>query len=218
MKACDYEKLLSFKDYFLGTDLYLQLENTKEWPLFFSKLRLNNSTYVEAEDAGRVMHNGIYIDIMCLSVGYDNRLLRYTQYLSAKVLSAAALTSRDYRTNSLLKKFFLFFSSLVCRTALKQLLLHHVRCCSSLFSSGKYLTHFFGRAPFAKACIPSYILSQSSNIDFEGYSFPCALYLSDYLSLRFGPQWHMLPSDDVINSFPSHCMRFIPHPNILEPL
>ena len=56
----NYNKFLELWDSAgLHKEFYLQCENTEEWPLYFSKLRLNNSKYLEREDIGRVMHNGV---------------------------------------------------------------------------------------------------------------------------------------------------------------
>ena len=35
-------------------------------PLYFSKLRMNNTTFIEKDVINRKMHHGIYIDIMSL--------------------------------------------------------------------------------------------------------------------------------------------------------
>ena len=44
----NYEKFLKlWKSSYKGKDFYLQTENSDEWPLYFSKLRLNNSRYLE---------------------------------------------------------------------------------------------------------------------------------------------------------------------------
>ena len=218
MKIHDYEKLLSLRDKFSNSGLYLQLENTSEWPLMFSKLRLDDSFYVEKEDIGRQMHSGIYIDIMCLSPGYNNVFLRYSQFLCSKLLSAAALTKRDYRPRSLYKKFFLFFARVFCRGKLKTFLLYHSRHCLLPFAADEYLNHFFGRATFSKASIPAAYCANTKRILFEGYPFSCMLNLNDYLFTRFGAGWHLPPSDQVRCQFPSHCIDFTPRPDLNFPL
>ena len=78
------------------TTFYLQNEGTPEWPLYFSKLRLNDSLYLEKEDIGRDMHNGVYVDIMCLNALSNNIIMRFLQFFCAKVLMAEALFARLY--------------------------------------------------------------------------------------------------------------------------
>ena len=64
----NYNKLLRIVDNKIDkTKFYFQRENTYEWPLYFSKLRLNNTTFIEKDLIGKDMHQGIYIDIMYLN-------------------------------------------------------------------------------------------------------------------------------------------------------
>ena len=64
----NYLKFLSVAKYNLDTDkYYFQKENTKELPLYFSKIRMNNTTFIEKDVVGRDMHHGVYIDVMCLN-------------------------------------------------------------------------------------------------------------------------------------------------------
>src|SRR5690606_40467299 len=74
---------------------YLQKENTKEWPLFFTKLRMNNTTFIEEDTKDREMHKGFYVDIMCLNNAADNEILRYLQYLSRSEEHTSELQSRE---------------------------------------------------------------------------------------------------------------------------
>ena len=47
-----------------------------------------------------VMHNGIFIDVMCLNNAFQNDILRFLQFLAGRLLSAAALSKHGYQTNS----------------------------------------------------------------------------------------------------------------------
>lgn len=214
----DYQELLKLKNSLFSYGYHLQAEDSTEWLLFFSKIRLDNSLYIEAEDEDRVMHNGIYIDVMCLSPGYNNVLLRYSQYLTAKLLSASALGSRGYRPKSFLRKVTMVLARIICTDWIKVRLLNYVRFCSPLFASGKFYNHFFGRAPFRKACIAREHFSEIKRAKFETYTFPVMTDLEKYLDTRFGKNWREMPSDSVRDSFPPHCIRFEPHPDFLEPL
>ncbi|MEX0596955.1 MAG: LicD family protein [Candidatus Paceibacterota bacterium] len=214
----DYEKLLKLKDPLSEKGYHLQIENTTEWPLFFSKLRLNNSLYLEREDSGRTMHNGIYIDIMCISPGYDNLILRYSQYLAAKILSASALADRGYRPSTFTKKAAMFFATNLCNSWVRSKLLRFIRCCSPIARSGRFYNHFFGRAPFRHACIHNKHFVRPIKVQFENHSFQAMTAVEDYLDTRFGAGWRELPNKAVRDSFPAHCMRFEAHPDFIDPL
>lgn len=50
------------------------------------------------------MHQGIYIDIMCLYNVSPNKFVRYIQYLSAQILKATSLYLVDYDSDSFFQK------------------------------------------------------------------------------------------------------------------
>ena len=104
MDRSNYEKFLKLAPKHLNPKrYYIQKEDTEEWPLHFSKVRLNGTKYLEVGDEERSMHKGIFIDVMCLNNTFETTTLRFLQYLAGKFLSAAALKVRDYKTNSPLK-------------------------------------------------------------------------------------------------------------------
>ena len=100
----DLDVFMTFEEYsrFLGIAaelldgerFYLQREDTAEWPMFFSKLRMHGTTFIEADTRHRRMHKGIYLDIMCLNAVHDNLLYRFAQYLAARILTTATLAER----------------------------------------------------------------------------------------------------------------------------
>jgi len=60
----DYEKMLELLPNELPGHLFLQTyKSDPEYPLFFSKIRMNNTIYQEKEYEGLDMHQGVYIDI-----------------------------------------------------------------------------------------------------------------------------------------------------------
>jgi len=79
---------------------YLQKENTEEWPLFFSKIRMNGTTFIEEDTKYRKMHKGFYIDVMCLNNTTKNLFYRYLQYLAARLIVARTLSVRGYLTDN----------------------------------------------------------------------------------------------------------------------
>ena len=203
----DYDKFLALAES-IPDGLYLQRECTREWPLFFSKLRLNDSFYLEKEDVGRLMHNGIYLDIMCLSESYNNGFLHCAQYFLAKVLSASALTSRGYMPTTKIKRLFITLSKLIVSIVGASNILSFVRSQSNPFKKGVYFNHFFGRAKFKNAIIRREYCAPSAECLFEGYTFKCMRHNRLYLRDRFGADFIKLPSQEVINSYPSHCIYF----------
>jgi len=60
----DYEKFLEVAPAELKEQYFLQAEGAKHWPMNFSKLRKNNTTYLEKyHPKDNETHQGIYVDI-----------------------------------------------------------------------------------------------------------------------------------------------------------
>lgn len=208
MPQSDYEKLIELSAQ-ISDEFYFQKENTHEWPLYFSKLRLANSFYLEKEDVGRLMHNGIYIDIMCLSESYNNKILHYLQYFAAKILSAEALFQRGYTTNALSKKYFIHTAKIITTLLNKKTILNFVRPQIAPLIKGKFYNHFFGRAKFKYAIIKKEYCEKSMDVIFESEKFKCMGEYRSYLRDRFGDDYMEPPSADIRNSYPAHCVSFL---------
>ncbi len=203
MDSDNYFKFIKIAKNKLNTDkYYFQEEDTKEWPLFFSKIRMNNTTFIEKDVVTRRMHHGIYIDIMCLNYAFENKLLRRVQYLVARVLSSSALSKKGYITNSKIKKILLFVSRVLTIGPLKDMLLSFVRVNNSKESS--LVGHFFGRAPFPKTTFPVNFLSKPRYTPFEGAPLPVPKEVEKYLAVRYGDKYMELPSKEEMDKYPSH--------------
>lgn len=181
---------------------YFQEEDTEEWPLFFSKIRMNNTTFIEKDIVDREMHHGIYIDIMCLNYAYNNKLLRYFQYIVARILSSSALSKKGYITKSKTKKIILVISRFLTFGPLKKILLMMVR-----IKKPKKLSltaHFFGRAPFLKTTFPVDFLSTPRYVPFEDLLLPVPKEVERYLAIRYGSNYMKLPTKKEKDKYPSH--------------
>lgn len=203
MDSDNYFKFLKIARSKLNTDkYYFQEENTKEWPLFFSKVRMNNTTFIEKDVATRRMHHGIYIDVMCLNYAFENKFFRRVQYLSARILSSSALSKKGYITNSKIKKILLLASRVLTAGPLKNMLLSFVRINNSNKTS--LVGHFFGRAPFPKTTFSVDFLSEPRYTSFEGASLPVPKEVERYLVVRYGNKYMELPSKEEMAKYPSH--------------
>ena len=196
-------KFLSVAEYNLDTDkYYFQEENTKEFPLYFSKIRINNTTFIEKDVINRQMHHGIYIDIMCLHATSSYKIFRYIQYFAARILNAKALQERGYITTSFKKKVFIALSRFIIITEIKKLLLGIVR----IFKEQETRTvgHFFGRASFSKSSFLKKYLGEPRYIKFEHLTLPVPQYVEKYLHVRYGANYMLLPNEEEKMQYPSH--------------
>ena len=207
MDRRNYVRFLAACDQALDSDkYYLQRENSEEWPLFFSKIRLNDTRYVERLDDDATMHQGLYIDVMCLHNAFANPMLRYVQYFAARCLSAMALARRGYETRSVAKQAALVVARWIDRTPVKALLLALVRSLDG--RETRLVGHFFGRAPFPATSFPRAWLGTPRRVPFDGHVLPVAERVEDYLSTRFGPNYMAPPDQRTRDAFPSHLISF----------
>ncbi|MDH3635826.1 MAG: LicD family protein [Gammaproteobacteria bacterium] len=199
----NYQKFLKIASSRINfTNYYLQKECTEEWPLFFSKLRMNGTTFIEKDVVGRDMHHGIYIDVMCLNNAFDNIFLRYCQYLCARALSAGALNQKGYITKSLKKRVALTLASCFLSSPLRNNLLRFVRCLNK--KDTKLVGHFFGRAPFKRTSFLRECLGEQRYIPFETTLLPVPERVENYLSVRYGGDYMKMPSNIEKSKYPSH--------------
>lgn len=205
MDRYNYKKFLAAADKFLDQKkYYLQREDTTEWPLFFSKLRLNDTLYLEHDNQGREMHQGIFIDIMCLNNTFANKPLRYMQYLSGRILLAYALARRGYDTGSFFKKVALLCARVVGFRPLKAALLGIIRGLNG--RERAYVGHFLGRAPFPATSFKSSYLGPPRRVPFEDRTLPVPSNVEAYLYVRFGPRYMEMPSQEVRDKYPVHAL------------
>ena len=208
----DFDVFMTYENYIkfinacatnLNVDTYfLQKENTKEWPLFFSKLRMNGTTFIEEDTKYRKMHKGFYIDIMCLNNVYTIQPLRYLQYLCARIITAKTLSERGYLTQSALKKIAMFFLKFIVTSNLKTTLLNFIRRLNS--SETEYVGHLFGRAKFKNTSFPASYLGIPRHVSFSGVLLPVPEQVEDYLSLRYGNKFMEMPDEKTKSLYPRH--------------
>ena len=206
----NYDKFKEKCHLFLDKKLfYFQQGDTKEWPLYFSKIRMNNTLYLEEDVRGRDMHHGIYIDIMCLNNTFSNKYLRYSQFLCARILSASALGRRGFITDSKLKRIVTSCAAFLMVKPLRNVLMAYVQVLNRKANRTNLVSHFFGRAKFKNTCFRSDWLGNRRDVSFENNSFQVMEHYERYLESRFGSQYMELPSEETKAQYPSHCVEYV---------
>lgn len=208
----DIDVFMTYKNYIkffnacevnLDTDTYfLQKENTTEWPLFFSKLRMNGTTFIEEDTKNRKMHKGFYIDIMCLNNVSKVKFYRYLQYLSARIVTAQTIAERGYLTDSIVKKTAMFFFKIVVTELMKKTLINFIRRLN--VSDTEYVGHFFGRAKFKNTSFSVSYLGKPRYVNFSDALLPVPEKVEEYLSLRYGDTFMEMPDEKTKSLYPSH--------------
>jgi len=183
---------------------YLQEENTEEWPMFFTKLRMHGTTFIEENTQNANMHQGVYIDIMCLNNVSANKLYRFFQFSAALLLTAQTIDKRGYESNkNVKKKVAMLIARFFVRGFIKKKLLSFVRSLNT--KQTKLVGHFFGKAPFSKTSFPVAWLGKQRYVPFEDTKLPVPQQAEKYLALRFGDYMKM-PDESTLKEYPVHAL------------
>jgi lipopolysaccharide cholinephosphotransferase len=199
----NYSKLLKLAKTKLDEEkYYFQKEGTLEWPMYFSKLRMNGTTFIEEDTRHNEMHKGFYIDIMCLNNVSENYLYRYAQYLSARLVTIKTLSQRNYITDNKPKKIAIFLLKHIITKNIKNKLLKFVRSLNN--KESKFVGHFFGRAKFKNTSFPKNFLGTPRYVKFSSNILPVPEKVEDYLKLRYGDSFMEMPDEKTKSLYPSH--------------
>lgn len=179
----DYERFFDSASKELDSNkYYVQREFSEHWPMFFSKLRLNGTTYIEkyhSHDAR--IHQGIYIDIFPCDNLSDSRLMQKLQYSASKIVIAKSLYTRGYETNSTVKKCFMQFCRILPTEPFKRLCIRR-----NDSSSLKVHTFFGGGKKFERSIFLREWFEQSVKMRFEDSEFPVSAHYDEMLRVMYG--------------------------------
>jgi lipopolysaccharide cholinephosphotransferase len=190
----DYERFLAEADSLLNTnDFYLQKEFSPNWPMFFSKLRLNGTTCLEKYHPKHPdCHQGIYIDIFpcdnALASGFGRKL----QFYASKVVIAKSLWRRGYETDSGKKKLFMT----LCRLLPIKPFLKLVR----MGKGNSEWVHGFlcaGKA-YDKNVFPRRYFTETKEMRFAGGEYPVSVWSHELLSQLYGDYMQLPPPEERV--------------------
>ena len=190
----DYERFLKEADAILDREgFFLQKEFSEHWPMFFSKLRLNNTTCLEKYPIkDREMHHGIYIDIFPCDNAARTKLGRKMQFYASKVVIAKSLDRRGYITHSKRKKVFIG----LC----KALPAKPFWCFATKGKAdSKFVHSFFAAASkCSKNIYPREYIAQTATATFEGAEYPISKHYDDLLTIIYGDYMQLPPPEERV--------------------
>lgn len=190
MPRADYERFLSVAPQVMDQEqFFLQAEYSAHWPMFFSKLRLNNTTCMEKYiPKDPEMHQGIYIDIFPYDNLSDWKPEQKLQFFASKIVIAKGLQLRGYATNSLLKKAVMLLSLIFPCKAIHRYVLkrhaNHTSCIHTFFSAG---------SSYQKNVFPREWFEERVSMPFEGRDYPVSAHYDELLTKLYG-NYMQLPS------------------------
>lgn len=178
----DYEKFLRIAQQQLPKDKYfVQAEFSEHWPMFFSKLRKNNTAFIERYIAkDQETHMGIYIDLFPYDRLSSNKVVQFLQFAASKIVIAKSLDTRGYLTDSTLKKIMLVLCRHIPTKALNRFVQHRGP------HTGMVHTFFAASSKFSKNVFPETWFTETTNLEFEGGHFPCTAHSHELLTKLYG--------------------------------
>ncbi len=186
----DYERFLAVAAGELGVEYYLQREYSEHWPMFFSKLRKNNTACIERYiPKDPQTHQGIYIDIFPCDNLAEGKLTRKLQFWASKVVIAKALDRRGYLTDSKMKKLFMALCRLVPGGPVQAL------AQGRKLQDSTMVHCFFGAASrYEKSIFPRQWLQERTVLPFEDGTFPVTAHYDAMLTVLYGD--YMTPTPE----------------------
>lgn len=212
----NYKKFIYCCENYLDTEkYYFQREDTEELPYFFSKIRMNGTTCIsEVSMDNPNVHQGIFVDIMCLNNAARSNLGRKIQFYSAGMLKAKACSKTNYKAEGTVKKIQFLISKTVVVGPIKKILLHLVRRYNK--KPADTYTHIFGRAKFSNSFYPVEDFKNQRYVPFEQVKLAVPCNVEDYLTLRFGKSYMQMPDEATKAIYQSHAMVWDTERNYTE--
>lgn len=190
----EYERFLEIAPPILKMHgLTLQKEFTEKWPMFYSKVRKDNTTFIE-DYIPKIdgIHHGIYIDIFPIDNLSDNKIVAEAQWNVFHMLVAKEMNKRGYhKTNSLIKKFAMAISPIFPEKPMREFVMLKNR-------ANTKRVHCFLGAAIVKVhnVFPRSMFDEYVEIDFEGQKFSIVKNYDLYLKIQFGDYMKLPPEEE----------------------
>lgn len=189
----DYERFLQNAEQLLDKQtFYLQKEYSDHWPMYFSKLRLNNTVCLEKyHPKDEETHQGVYIDIFPCDNAAKTAFGRMLQFICSKVVIAKGLDRRGYDTDSVKKKIFIR----LCRFLPVGFFL---KACKRGRADSQFVHSFLGgSSSFTRGVYPRNCIEETACGEFCGNEFPISGRHGELLTILYG-DYMRLPSQEEI--------------------
>lgn len=197
MERKDYENFIKvfhdemnrgeIKDYFLQN-----WKTDKNFSMPFSKLRVNNTVYIEETTEKVEMHNGIYIDIFPFDNVYEEEKLKFFQKILSKYLAQIILLKSDYKLSE--KKIIVIIRSLTKILPKKILISIFEKINTKAPDSSEKMVCTGGSYGFDKETIYKKWFIEKTKLKFENIDLPAPKLYDEYLKNLYG-KYNVLPAE-----------------------
>lgn len=190
MLRSEYRRFLEIAPTETDTErFFLQSEYSEHWPMFFSKLRKNNTACIERYiPKDPKTHSGVYIDIFPCDNLADGKLSAGLQFMLSKAVIAKGLYRRGYAAGSSLKKLFM----LLCRFTPVRLFNRWVMR-EHDNASAQVHTFFGASSCYEKGVYPREWFTESILLPFGEGRYPVSKHFDALLTKLYGDYMTPLP-------------------------
>ena len=163
---------------------YLQEWGLTDGMVTISKIRMNNTSYIEESLKKWDIHHGIYVDIFILHTCPNNKLQQLHQCIWAKYVIMKGLAIRGYNRRGgflgfVLKVMKLMPDRFLVKYGMKQVYKYKNK-------ETNFYCNFLGKAVFNNAIYKRDYFEKSEYIPFEKVELRVPVKLHEFLSERFG--------------------------------
>lgn len=179
----------------MGNEYYLQELGESNGMVTISKVRLNNTTYIEEIVKEWDIHHGIYVDIFILHNTPNNKIKRLWQWSWAKYIVVKGLANKNYNRRKGLAKILVKLFKFLPKRFLLDFALIQVYKYRNIETSN--YCNFLGKAIYKKGIYKKIWFQSNQYVPFEKIHLKVPNEIDDFLFTRFG-EYMKIPSPEMI--------------------
>lgn len=212
MKPSEYKK---FKEIFnlIGDkdNFYLQELFSRNGMVASVKMRLNNSTYIEAPTKDWNIHQGIFVDIFLLHNCPKSIIKQLIQCIAAKYILAIGQSYKNVQYSGMKK-----LAVNIIKFVPKDFGVLYAYKILYGYNDNKtpFVCHFMGKAFFCKGIYPASYFLKFTRVPFEKVAFNLPSNIHEYLKERFGDYMELPPVDSIAQA--QHAWKWDTERNFTE--
>lgn len=192
MTISNYRKFIDVCKLKLNSDKYTLQEGGVDWPLPFTKIRLNKTTFEEEESSvSNSGNNGIFVDVFKLDNVSNNGVFACIQYILAKIYVAYSLSVRGYRYTTVKKRVIMFLSKVLSANCIRHRVINVIERNNK--TPTNYLGFYYGRTNMRNAVMKREVYGTPKRVKFESMQLPVPEQSHNYLSILFGNYMKLPP-------------------------
>lgn len=201
----DYNKFIIACKHDLDNKYFLQnWDSDKGYGLFYSKLRLNGTTYTEYNSMNTKTHKGVFIDIFVFDNSPDDIKKKELQKRKTYIYKRLILTKLKYShydKNSIVKRIVYLTLGVILKMTplnyLKNKLIKYATMANH--NKTEYMVNVGSPYSYDTVHMPCALLKELGVIEFNGHNLSCIKDADTYLKQMYGDYMTMPPEDKRYN-------------------